>query len=383
MSTILINSKNIIPAKQIIDFFNGKYMFYVENPYFRIKDMVKPKLSEFLSFSKITNGTQLEAPKIYYKHGDAFTRNFKINMFEQGKLCKLFGAYSKEDAKPRSNNKFLVNLGKLEQEGNNDLYAFTLFHQQLAFALEFLIIAKLLSIKIDDKDTDETFINKFAEVVKLSSDNEDLIDLKNIIKNNIICKAVKENETEEFIFGFFDRFKSEIAQHLKSNKVSAKENSVIQFYGGKADNIFNSTSVKPCIKLTSFIKQEKGKEDSSVYESVNSKLGFVLKLPEGKNDFFATKIIKNRKALALTYDEYMDFVKSNLRYECKFIVNVDYDIRKYQSGPLITTKIDIKECIIKEPKFEIQSFFLNELDGENGDIQNGFDGDIDASQFLN
>lgn len=380
MSTILVSSKNITPAKQIIDMFNGKYMFYIENPYFRIKDMSKPKLSEFLIFKKITNGTQLETPKIYYKHGDMFTRNFKINIFDQGKLCKLFGGFSKEDAKPKSNNKFLVNLGKLDQ--NNDLYAFTLFNQQLSLGLEFLIIAKLLNIKITDDDTDESFIKKVAETIKVSEDSEELLDLIKMIKRNEICKSVKENESEEFNFGFFDRFKSEITTYLKQSKANAKENSIIQFYGGKIDALFNSTSVKPAVKLTSFIKHVSGKEEPTVFESVNGKFNFVLKLPEGKNDYYATKIIKNRKALALTYDEYMDFVKSGTRYECKFIVRIGFDVRKFQVGPLINVKIDVDECIIKEPKFEVQSFFLDDLKDDD-EIQDNFDGDIDADKFLN
>ena len=67
MSLNLINSKDIIPASQIIDFFNGNYMFYVENPYFDVKGMSKINKNNFLQYKEITNGVQLIEPKIYAK----------------------------------------------------------------------------------------------------------------------------------------------------------------------------------------------------------------------------------------------------------------------------------------------------------------------------
>lgn len=56
MSSNLINSKNIMPASQIIDFFNGNYMFYVENPYFDVKGISKINKNNFLQFKEITYG---------------------------------------------------------------------------------------------------------------------------------------------------------------------------------------------------------------------------------------------------------------------------------------------------------------------------------------
>jgi hypothetical protein len=54
----------------------------------------------------------------------------------------------------------------------------------------------------------------------------------------------------------------------------------------------------------------------------------------------------------------MNYVKDNSKYECKFVISISYDIRKYGSGPLICTKIDVNECIIRQPKLSTTTSFL-------------------------
>ena len=383
MSIVLVNSKTITPASQIIDLLNGKHIFCVENPYFRINGITKPKLNEFLTYKQIDNGTQIVAPKIYYKHVDLYTTNFKLNLFEHPKLCRLFGPYSKtgESLKPKSNNKFMLSFGKYD-ETDSEIHSILLLHQQLAFALEFLLIAKLLDIEITNEDTDEIFVKKVIKLIKVDESDENVEKLLKILKDNELCTTVKENETSESVCGFFDRFKAEIAQYCK--KHSKKENSIIKFYGGKSDGLYNSVSAKPVFIITETIKHEKDKSEPTKFVCVNSKFNFVLKLDGGKNDYFATKIIKDRKARPLGHTEYMNYVKENSKYECKFIVGVSYDIRKYGSGPLICTKIDVNECIIKTPKLSsVASFLLDDCeDDEQEEIQTTIDGDSNLDNYL-
>lgn len=384
MSKILIKSNTIIPSTQIIDYFNGKYMFYIENPFFKVPGITTIKQQDFLIYKKIENGTELKIPKIYYKYNGVFTDSFLINISDKEILCRFFGPYTKnakEETKPKSNNKFLINFGKYTN--SHDLQAFLILNQQLSIALEFLIMSKLLNIEITTDDTDDTFINKICDIIKVNPNDNRIEDILNTIKNSVLKPVIKENETTETDLCFFDKFKTELLNYVKDNfNKRMKSNSVIQFYGGKSDSIYNATSVKPAIGVVKTIKQNESGEDGDVFNNVSGKFGFVLKLPNGKNDFYATKIIVNKKPSPLNYDAYMNYVESKTKKSCKFVVSIGFDIRRFNSGPLVCTKINAEQCIIKESKLNIETYLIDDEIDEQ-EMQNTFDDQINPEDFLN
>ena len=384
MSKILVKSNTIIPSTQIIDYFNGKYMFYIENPFFKIPGINTMKQQDFLTYKKIDNGTELKVPKIYYKYNGVFTDAFLINISDKEILCRFFGPYTKntkEEMKPKSNNKFLINFGKYTNA--HDLQAFLILNQQLSIALEFLMIAKLLNIEITNEDTDNSFINKVCNIIKVDPNSSQVEDILNTINNSILKPTIKENETSETDLCFFDKFKSEILTYIKDNfNKNMKSNPIVMFYGGKADGIYSATSVKPAVGVVKTIKQNESGEDNDVFSNVSGKFGFILKLPNGKNDFYATKLIVNKKPIPLTYDTYMSYVESKTKKSCKFVVSIGFDIRRFNSGPLVCTKVSIEQCIVKESKLDIETYLIDD-ETDDQEAQNTFDNQINAEDFLN
>lgn len=384
MSKILVKSNTIIPSTQIIDYFNGKYMFYIENPFFKVPGVNGIKHNEFLTYKKIENGTELKTPKIYYKYNNVFTDSFLINISEKDVSCRFFGPFnknSKEELKPKSNNKFLVNFGKYSHD--HDLLAFLLLNQQLSIALEFLLMSKLLNIDITHEDTDESFIYKICDIINIDHDNSDIKEILNTITESKLIPVIKENETTETNLCFFDKFKSEILKYVKDNftNKNLKINPVVMFYGGKADSIYSASSVTPALSVVKTIKQNELGEEQETFNNVSGKFGFILKLKGGKNDFYATKIIENKKPNPLMYDTYMTYVESKTRKSCKFVISIGYDIRKFGSGPLVCTKINAEQCVIKDSKLIIETFLID--DDEENDIQNTIDMDANPDDFLN
>lgn len=382
MSKIVISSNTIVPSTQIIDYFNGKYMFYVENPFFKIPGLTTIKPQEFLAYKKIENGTELKVPKIYYKYNNTFVDTFSIDISDKRTLCKFFGAYTKnkEENKIKSNNKFLLNFGKYHE--NHELKPFLILNQQLSLALEFLMISKLLDIEISRDETDISFINKVCELLSISTNDSNIEDILNTIQSSVLKPIIKENDSTETNLCFFDKFKTELISYVKKHFAEKmKTNPIIAFYGGKADSIYGASSVRPAISIVKTIKQNESGEDNS-FNNVSGKFGFILKLPKGKNDFFATKLIENKKAVALTYDNYMSYVGSKTKKSCKFVVTIGLDIRRFNSGPLVTTKINVEECIVKESVMNIQTYLIDD-DEENKETQDTLNNDVDAEDFLN
>ena len=384
MSKVLVKSNTIIPSTQIIDYFNGKYMFYIENPFFKVPGVNGIKQNEFLTYKKIDNGTELKTPKIYYKYNNVFTDSFLINISEKDISCRFFGPFTKntkEEIKPKSNNKFLVNFDKYSID--HDLQAFLILNQQLSIALEFLMISKLLNIEITHEDTDQSFINKFCDIIKIDHDNSDIKEILDTITESKLIPVVKENETTETNLCFFDKFKSEILKYVKDNFTTKnlKTNPIIMFYGGKNDSIYSASSVKPALTVVKTIKQNESGEETETFNNVSGKFGFVLKLKGGKNDFYATKIIENKKPNPLMYDTYMGYVESRTRKSCKFVISIGYDIRRFGSGPLVCTKINAEQCVIKDSKLVIETFLID--DDEENETQNTIDMDANPDDFLN
>ena len=101
----------------------------------------------------------------------------------------------------------------------------------------------------------------------------------------------------------------------------------------------------------------------------------------GKNDFYATKIIENKKPNPLMYDTYMSYVESKTRKSCKFVISISYDIRKFGSGPLVCTKINTEQCVVKDSKLIIETFLID--DDEENETQNTIDMDVNPDDFLN
>lgn len=365
MSSNLINSKDIMPASQIIDFFNGNYMFYVENPYFDVKGMSKINKNNFLQYKEITNGVQLIEPKIYAKINGKYTTDFKIKLFSNCIPCRLFGPFSgnNEPIKPKANNKFMVNMGKPEQD-NIEQRVMLLLNQQLCSALDFLMICRLIDIDIPENATDESFIKLVAN--KINFNDTDKLD-QFIAKLNSKDVAIyeKSDMAEPVEIGLFDIMKDQIYAYTRNSELRdyMKKNVVCKFFQAKFKDV---NSPLPALRITRSIGVNKTTNEEQFYDNVTGKLGFVLLLNGGKNSMFATKLIKNKQMFALEYDEYMSYVESKAKRDCNFIVSLSYDIRRYQSGSIAGTKLDVLQCIIKECK-NIEEPILFDLDEDNDD----------------
>ena len=206
MTSNLINARDIIPASQIIDYFTGDHMFYVENPFFDVKGVYKVNKNNFLQYKEITNGGQLTEPEIYAKINGKFTKDFKIKLFSNNKPCRLFGPYSAtgEQIKVKSTNKFMVNLGKPD-ENDTEQRMILLLNQQLSVALDFLMVSKLLEIDIQQGITDVQFINMVAEKLKY----DDTEKINELIKNN-------SGKTLSFVYSIISEISHSKAEQIRS-----------------------------------------------------------------------------------------------------------------------------------------------------------------------
>lgn len=366
MSANLINARDIIPASQIIDYFNGEHMFYIENPFFDVKGIPKINKDNFLKYTEITNGCQLIEPKIYAKINGKYTTDFKIKLFSNNKPCKLFGPYSSngEQIKIKSINKFMVNLGRPEED-NIEQRVILLLNQQLCTALDFLMVTKLLDIEITKSHTDESFIKLVADKVKYNNDDK-LKELINKLNSKEIVIYEKSDMADPVEIGLFDIMKDEFSNYIRTPELKDfyKKNSINRFFKGK---FRNAISPLPAIRITRSLGTNKQTGEEQTYDNVSGKLGFVLLLKGGKNGMFATKMIKNKQLVALEYDEYMSYVENKAKKDCNFIVTLNYDIRAFQSGSIAGTKLDVSQCIIKDCKTMDDPilFDLDEDDNEN------------------
>lgn len=366
MTTNLINTKDIMPASQIVDFFNGNYMFYIENPYFTVKNTTPNNKNNFLKYNQITNGSQITEPKIYAKINGKYTTDFKIKLFSTNRSCRLFGPYvsNGETIKIKSMNKFMINLGKPNDE-DIEMRIILLLNQQLCTALDFLMIAKFLDIEIPNNCDDAKFIKLVAN--KLDYKDEDklseFIDKLNAKKIAIYDKSDMADPTE---IGLFDIMKDEIHSYIRKpeNKELYKKNPINVFFKG---NFKNVTSPLPAIKINRSIGINKQTNEEQMYENVTGKLGYILLIPGGKNGMFATKILKNKQLVALEYEEYMKYTENKSKKDCNFIVSLNYDIRTFQSGPVVGTKLDVSQCIIKESKMTDEPILFDLDENEDED----------------
>jgi hypothetical protein len=142
-----------------------------------------------------------------------------------------------------------------------------------------------------------------------------------------------------------------------------QKNSVWKLFQAKFNNI-NSPS--PALKINRAIIPDKFRDGEQYYDSVIGKLGFTLLLKGGKNGMFATQIVKNRQVVPLGYDEYMSYAKGNRRMDCNFVVSLSYDIRSYNVGSIIGTKLDVSQCMIKECKI-IKKLWIDDGDDDDDD----------------
>lgn len=378
-----IDISDIVLAEQIISYINGTGMFYVENPYITPAGLNKISQKLFLTFKDITNGTALNVPKIYAKINNNFTSEFKIKMFTKNVTCKLFGQFAQGNGNvvPKSNNKFMIGFGKWDKEQATKDHKFNLIlHQQLCYALDFLMIAKLLSINIDSKDTDDTFIDKVAAKLGLKSNDKKISTMKKELKAKYhYCKISKSGKNSKSDLGFFDKFKLQIKEYTESHSVDLADNEIYKFYDKDSDEIYKCKSPMPAFSINQSVGLDKETKQEKIFENITGKLNFVLKLEGGKNDFYATKIVKKNVLCTLTYLEYMSFVESKMRKDCNFVISLSYDIRKFASGPVIGTKIDVSQCVVRNSKLIEDQLLLNDEDSDEEEIKTSSDIAFDAN----
>lgn len=374
MTSNLINARDIMPASQIIDYFTGDHMFYVENPFFDVKGVDKVNKNNFLQYKEITNGGQLTEPEIYAKINGKFTKDFKIKLFSNNKPCRLFGPYSAtgEQIKIKSTNKFMVNLGKPD-ENDTEQRMILLLNQQLSVALDFLMVSKLLEIDIQHGITDVQFINMVAEKLKFD-DEEKINELVEKLNSKSLAIYEKSDIADPTEIGLLDIMKDNIDNYIKKYepKDQLRKNPVFKFFKGK---FRNAASPMPTVKITRSLGINKQTNEEQAYDNVTAKFGFILLLKGGKNGMFATKTIKGKQLMALEYEEYMGYVENKSKKDCNFITTLKYDIRTFQSGSIAGTKMDVIQCIIKECKMvdEPIMFDLDEYDEMNDEIQTTFE----------
>lgn len=374
MTSNLINSRDITLASQIVDYFNGEHMFYIENPFFDVKGISKINKNNFLQFKEITNGAQLTEPEIYVKNNGKFTKDFKIKLFSNNKPCKLFGPYSAtgEQTKIKSTNRFMVNMGRPEED-NIEQRVILLLNQQLCTALDFLMISKLLDVDIPTNCTDEQYIRMVADKIGYTKEDK-LNEFIEKLNSKEIAIYEKTDMAEPPEIGLMDIMKDELESYIRKPELREyfKKNSVNRFFKAK---FRNATSPLPAIRVTRSAGINKQTGEEMMYDNVTAKLGFILLLKGGKNGMFATKTIKNKHLVALEYEEYIGYVENKSKKDCNFITTLKYDIRTFQSGSVAGTKVDVNQCIIKDCKMaEDPIMFDLEEDEDCGDeIQTTFE----------
>lgn len=378
MSVKIGNSNNKISseiklASQIIDFFNGKHDFLIENPYFDVKGIKKIKKENFLEYKTLkNNGSKLESPKIYYNFNGNWTREFKIVLFNRGKRCNVFEEYggptSKIIIRP------LISLGSY-QENDLDIQTILLFDKQLNLAIEFAILMKLFDPLIEDNETDKSFIEKIInsfnnygkgnekEMKELKKIREELDDIKDEILDKISSlepNAYTKNNEEQF--GPLDYFKDSIKKYYKLVGEDFKNNPVIKFFV-KSDNI---NSAIPSILIVN--SKIKGKENEKTeVKFVNFKPKFKCLNADSSNSEYVTQIKTKTGLEDLSRKIYDSLIVGNKNVLINFSSELEFRIEKY-SNVTISTSYELKQVLLKEVK-------------RNKDNRSDFSDDSDEEEF--
>lgn len=395
--TTIIQTTNIIHADDILDLLNGKNMFWLENPYFQDKSLpvCNNKLFSFTEMGVGKGaGKKLNTSRLFYKKDSTWISNtdYRIDVcngkYKPMKFLKPYSADGKESQTNKSINKFLVNIGSPDSTDNKSILT---FNHQIAQAMDYLILAKILDIDLKnytnsyDLITDMKMeiktmskIKQNSKQYKLSADDkgdiseyvDNILDHKfDVVKSGIInINVVGDSNTTSPLFEGLNQYFNQLKIFVKTNpKYGAK---VLVDYVG--DNKHGIESLVPCKKTIAakYIEfTNKATEELETQTVVGGALTFVT-VTGNNNERYCTKIVSGTKITPLTTDYYrLISADRQNRKNVKMVLSFDLDFRKYgdQTTPAAATKFEVKQMCVTSCGAVDEEILLMDDDEPGGD----------------